>query len=172
MKAIPTAEGVLSELVEAIPHLQRWAQRFETIDYDADSLVGDTVVGFLERPEIYVPERGSLRNLLFSALNNRAKDHRRKCARKYRSRFRDYLRHERSLFSKPDELESREEELRGRIELALTKMPKTQATVFRLFALDGKNYIEICEILGVGMSCVKTAICRARARIRKTLRVS
>lgn len=163
-------ESLKEELARAFPQLLRWAARFETKWYDRDSLAGDTVIGFLKRPEAYVPERGSLRNFLFTALRNKALDFRKAYHREYRQRAREYLRSGLPRSSNADPAaEMVGGELRKKVERKLAEMPPRIAEAFRLFAFDGKDYEEIGRIWGTSSGNAKCAVHRARVRIREYL---
>ena len=158
----------VDELCEAIPHLRRWAVRFETRHADADSMVSDTVIRFLENQRRYDPKRGSLRKFLFSSLKNMALDAIRKSRRNYRKECVDYL-HQKArvaLTVARDDWMTKEE-IRERFERHISEMPTTLATVFRLHALHGKSYGDVSRELGMSVGAVKVAVCRARVRVRK-----
>lgn len=161
------------ELSSVIPHLRSWAARFETKEYDADLLVSDTVISFLERPESYNPKFGSLRNFLFSFLKNKALDFTKSYNRKYKKQFRLYLRRSAPTYVKADpatHLEEQERDLFREIDRQLETLPPRQAEAFRLFAFKNMGCLEIAEIMEVAPSNVKSMIHRIRIKLRRYLR--
>lgn len=160
-----------SELVEVIPHLRRWGEKFEHPEYDVDSLVTDTVITFLKDPSRYDPSKGSLKNVLFSYLKNKAVDFRKSYHRKYKAKFRSYLRSRAPLFVVPKEPEE-PSNLHAIVYQHLEKMPSTQALAFRLFAFHGKKYTDIAATLQISQGYAKLLVHRARVRLRASLSVA
>lgn len=162
----PCSKELRAQLEEAIPHLRRWAVRFDSPEYDADLLVSDTVISFLQDPGQYNPASGSLKNFLFSYIKNKAIDFRRGYYRKYRERFRRYLRSGAPKFVSEETPDFDANELKSNIERELQCVSARVAQIFRLFAFDGKGYEEIAQEIGTTVSAVKTAIHRARRQLK------
>lgn len=161
------------ELVECLPHLRRWSKRFDRREYDAESLVSDTIISLLQKPSKYDPARGSLRNLLFTDMKNKAVDFLKLENRAYRAKFRNYLRNGIPLYTK-DRRDSVEDAdfLKMRIERLLEDLPARAQTVFKLFAFDGKSYQEISAALGISYPYVKAMVHRARIHLRQHFRAA
>lgn len=163
-------EVLTLELTAVIPHLRRWAARFETREYDADSLVSDTIISFLERPFRYAPGRGSLRNFLFTSLKNKSVDFYKSYNRDYRKKFRLYLRHEARTYVDSDPGESILEcDLLVEIDRRLEVLPKKLSEAFRLFAFENKDYAQIAQALETSYANVKSMVHRARIKLREHL---
>lgn len=163
----PIDRRLEEELLAAVPHLRRWASRFATREYDADQLVQDTVVSFLERPEVYIPERGSLRNLLFASLKNKALDFSKSYNRIYKKEFRLYLKRRTKLFEMPAPANDLAQDgLLQEVERNLERMPQRLSEAFKLFAIEGKNHLEIAQIMNLSRGNVRLMLYRARIRLR------
>ena len=161
---------LLEELLEALPHLRRWASKTQFIGRDADDLVSDAVVSLLERPECYEPARGSLRNFLFACMKNKVSSIKKNYKRNYMEKFRANIDRQASAFSNSNPCARiLESELRQKIDGHLESMPPKSAEAFKLFTLDGMGYAEIAGIMGVSRGSVRVAICRIRVRLLKCL---
>lgn len=159
------------ELSELIPGLRSWALKFSGPHYDVDDLVSDTVIDILEHPWKWVPERGPLRNLMFSMLRNRSMDAKRFYHRQYRQRFRQYLRQEAPLYiTELPEDEPEAVDWKGKVEQCLGEIPKGPAEAFRLFAIEGKSINEVAQSLAVSPDNAKSMIYRARLKLRLRLK--
>ena len=155
------------ELVAAVPHLRRWASSFATREYDADQLTQDTVVSFLEHPEKYVPDRGSLRNFLFASLRSKALDFSRSYNRIYKKEFRLFLRRQAQLLLKPGPAsDSPRVDLVKEVDRQLERMPWRLAEAFRLFAFEGKGPTEIAQVFKITPAHARSILYRARVKLR------
>lgn len=52
---------------------------------------------------------------------------------------------------------------------AAARLPDELRDVYRMFALDGRSYVEIAEALGIPKATVGTRLSRARARLKQLL---
>jgi len=157
---------VREELELLLPDLRTWAKKFAGPHYDVDDLVTDVIIKFLERADRFKPERGPLKNYLFSCIRNRAFDAMKAYHRKGQQRLRKYLHEEAPLYI-TDEQQASGIELRMELEDRVQRLPKRLAEPFRLFALEGRGYPEIAQMMGVQPAYVKSLIHRARAKIRE-----
>lgn len=158
------------ELEDAIPHLLRWAKKHASREYEADQLVQDTLVSFLEHPEKYLPDRGCLRNFLFTCLRNKALDFSRSQNKIYRKKFRLFLKRQGQLLLKPRPIhDPPETNLIKEVDQLLGEMPGRLAEVFKLFAFEGKGPTEIAQTLNVTTSNARSMLYRARVRLRSYL---
>jgi RNA polymerase sigma factor (sigma-70 family) len=159
------------ELSEVLPGLRSWALKFSGPHYDVDDLVSDTMIDILEHPWKWVPERGPLRNLMFSMVRNRSMDAKRGYYRGYRQLFRQHLRHGIPLYvmDQPDE-EPEAVDWKGKIEQCLEEISKGPAQAFRLFAIEGKSIEEVAQTLAVSRHNAKSMIHRARVKLRLRLK--
>lgn len=163
-------ETVLVELERIMPELRRWAKKFATPDYDQEEIVSDTIVRFLERPDKYKPESGTLRNYLFTVARNKALDQFKKNNRKHRQLFREHLRYRapRSDRRTPAVLVGIVE-FRSFVESEIEKLPPAVRDAFRMFAVEGLDYPTISDRLAVSRDNVKMLIYRARLWIRESV---
>lgn len=162
------SQEVAAELAEVIPHLQRWGVAFAHPEYDVDTLVTDAIINFLKDPSRYVPSKGPLKNLLFSYLKNKAVDFRKSYNRKYKKRFRSYIRWRAPLFVMPKEHDE-SSDLHAAVDRQLAIMPSRLAQVFRMYAFDGKGYADIAATLNISANYAKCLVHRARVRLRAAL---
>lgn len=159
---------ITEELARIFPDLRPWAAKFSGPHYDPDDLVADVVIRFLERKDRYDASKGPLKNYLFSCIRNRSLDALKAYDRKGRKRLRMYLRNEIPLYTTDEERTSLEE-LRTDFEQSVQSLPRRLAEPFRLFALEGKDYHEISELLGVRREYVRALIHRARAKVQERM---
>lgn len=159
---------IAEELTRIFQDLRAWATKFSGPHYEADDLVADVVIRFLERKDRYDASKGPLRNYLFSCIRNRSLDALKAYDRKGRKRLRTYLRNEMPLYTTDEEGASLKE-LRLDLEQSVQSLPKRLAEPFRLFAIEGRNYHEISELLGVRQEYVRSLIHRARAKVQERM---
>ena len=159
---------MIEELTKLVPGLRTWATKFSGRHYDTDDLVSDVIISFLERPDRWDPSKGPLRNYLFSCVRNRSFDALRTYNRKGRKRLRRYLRTEAPLYL-IEECPISREETKLDLEKKVDLLPKRLSEPFRLFALEGKKYREIAELLGIREGYAKCLIHRARVKLRELL---
>ena len=162
--------NMAEELSKVLPGLESWAKKHSGAHYDAEDLLVDTVIDILEHPWKWKPERGSLRNLMFSMLRNRSTDAIRTYNRDFRKRFREVIRYRTPfhLVTLPDE-EPVTKDLKGKLERCLHWMPIKMAEAFRLVAFEGKSIVDAAQILSLSAGNVKTLLYRARARLQSFL---
>jgi RNA polymerase sigma-70 factor (ECF subfamily) len=83
-----------------------------------------------------------------------------------KSQLRDFL----SDDASPDPAEmAQNKELCGVVLKALTRLDDTQRTVVVLRDIEGMNYAQIAEVLGVELGTVKSRLSRARSNLREIL---
>lgn len=147
------------------PVLCAYATQFVGMS-DAEEIIQDLMVGIWERRKEIVVD-SSLNGYLFRAVKNRCINHL------------DKLRlHEQvhsfmagcwqSQFEDPDFYVV--EELTGKIEEALAKLPETYREAFVLNRMDGKTYHEIATALGVSSKTIDYRIQQALKILRVELR--
>lgn len=160
---------VHDELVKILPGLRSWARRYGTRSYNAEDLLADTIVSFLENPQRYQPDKSSLLNYLFSAIRNRACSNRRLGERKHYKRFLRNIRHD-VVVAVQDSLriDRSPENLDSVLAYGMSRMSARVATAFQLYA-DGKSCREIAEIMGVSRANVRSMVYRARLNLRACL---
>jgi RNA polymerase sigma factor (sigma-70 family) len=155
------------ELSSLLPGLHAWAVKHSGKHYDADDLLSDTIIYFLEHPDKYSPSKGKLINLLFSHIKNRSVDARRTYYRQFRVRARDVIRYRFPRFhSEEDDCGHVDGRLHEKVETGLLQISARRADAFRLFA-SGKSYDEIALLMNTSRSSAKVLIYHARRFLRE-----
>jgi RNA polymerase sigma-70 factor, ECF subfamily len=133
----------------------------------AEDITQETFIFFIEHPEKYQPERGSILSFLCGYARNRIMHHLRKQA----SRL------EVSSDETDDYIEPRDEhghnplkillnsELAAKIEESISKLPALQREVIILRGMQELSYEEIAGIVEVDISVVKMRLYRARQNL-------
>lgn len=171
----PLHEGGLgaqveAELVGILPGLLIWARKHATRQYDAESMVTDTVITFLQNPGRYQPSKGTLKRFLSSCLRNKALDFNKNYHRRYMEDFRLHLSRGIPLFiEQKEDAPLWHDRLMGQVEAQLRLMSRERSSAFRLFVFGGKRHKEIAQELGTSVGAVKTNIFRAKASLREYL---
>lgn len=133
---------------------------------DAEEIIQDMMVGIWERRGEMVVE-SSLHGYLFRAVKNRCINHLDKL--RLHEQVHSFMASNwQSQFEDPDFYVV--EELTGKIEEALAKLPATYREAFMLNRIDGKTYQEIATTLGVSSKTVDYRIQQALKSLRVELR--
>ena len=158
----------MDELANILPNLRTWAKKFSGSHYDPDDLVTDVIIRFLQRPDRYNPSKGPLRNYLFSCIRNQSWDALRAYNRKGREKLREHFSRKVPTYV-PDDQQAAANEFAARVERQINLLPKRLSEPMRLFAIEGKKYREIAELLGIREGYAKCLIHRARVMLRAIL---
>lgn len=147
------------------PVLCAYATQFVGMS-DAEEIIQDMMVGIWERRKEIVVD-SSLNGYLFRAVKNRCINHLNKLRlhEQVHSFMADYWQ---SQFEDPDFYVV--EELTGKIEEALAKLPETYREAFVLNRMEGKTYHEIATALGVSSKTVDYRIQQALKILRIELK--
>ena len=73
-----------------------------------------------------------------------------------------------AMLNSQNEISSFDEELYGKVEAAMSKLPKKMLQIFKLKYLEGKKISEIAESLQVAETTIKTQLQRAKKKIDKS----
>lgn len=161
--------ATLQELESLLPALRNWAKKYSTVHYESEEIVSDTILRFLENGS-YNPASGSLRNYLFSAIRNRAFDASRKHDREYQRLFREYLEFRSpTLDHRGPPAEVCYDEFEKMVLIEIEKIRGLTGIAFRMFAIEGLDYVTIASRMGKTDNHVKNMIFHARRIIRSTL---
>ena len=71
----------------------------------------------------------------------------------------------------PDDAPQHDEELMARINDGLLRLDSDDRELLALYYLDGNEYEEICQTLGIGYDVLRTRLVRARKRLRRAIGV-
>lgn len=147
------------------PVLCAYASQFVGMT-DAEEIIQDMMVGIWEhRKDIVVGS--SLNGYLFRAVKNRCINHLHKI--RLHEQVHSFIASNwQSQFEDPDFYIV--EELTGKIEEALAKLPETYREAFVLNRIDGKTYQEIAAALGVSAKTIDYRIQQALKILRVELR--
>lgn len=151
--------SVLSKLEENVPSLRRYAWTLLRNPSDADDLVQDCLLRALDRIDTLRTE-GDLRPWLFAIMHNLY------VSRWRRMRTRSHIAADSAEAdlavpaSQPASAEMRDA-LRG-----LAQLPEDQRQVILLVAVEGFQYGEVANMLGVPIGTVMSRLSRARDRLR------
>ncbi|MGH7043359.1 MAG: sigma-70 family RNA polymerase sigma factor [Acetobacteraceae bacterium] len=151
--------SVVSKLEENIPSLRRYAWTLLRQSSDADDLVQDCLVRALGRIDTLRAE-GDLRPWLFAIMHNLYVSRWRRLKRRPEVAVSDV---EAELAMPPSQPASAEmrDVLRG-----LARLPEDQRQVLLLVAVEGFQYGEVANMLGVPIGTVMSRLSRARDRLR------
>lgn len=160
--AAPSFEALVAE---HLPSLRRRAARMCKGHRDADDIVQDALVRALKRRDaLRAPE--SARGWLLSIVSSTFIDQ----VRRRRARPQEVA----MAVEPADEAEPADEPSWSRLSmtdicLAVEQLPDDVRDTFRMFALEGRDYVAIAAIQGVPKATVGTRIHRARRRLRELL---
>ncbi len=163
------AEQVRRAVLEALPHLRRFALSLTGDPASADDLVQATVLKVLERPGRYRKQRGKpFRSWLFRLCRNVWIDE----WRRERARGGGRMTTLDALGDPPiDGAGAMDARLDWRDTMAVfTRLPEAQREVLQLVAVEGMSYREAAEILAVPVGTVMSRLARARSRLVGELR--
>ena len=148
-------------IARQIPQLRRYALAL-TRDRDrADDLVQDCLERALRKRHLWT-RRGSVRNWLFRLLQRAHIDRHRRRPRHEVAATTDLI--DAAVAQPPDQ--ERRVDCRTIVE-ALDRLPQEQRAVILLVALEGFNYDEVAEILGVPIGTVRSRLSRGRQSLRQ-----
>lgn len=147
------------------PVLCAYASQFVGMN-DAEEIIQDMMVGIWERRKDMVVD-SSLNGYLFRAVKNRCINHLNKI--RLHEQVHSFIASNwQSQFEDPDFYIV--EELTGKIEEALARLPETYREAFVLNRIDGKTYQEIAADLGVSAKTIDYRIQQALKILRVELR--
>lgn len=150
-------------VVGCIPHLRRYARALTKDADKADDLVQECLAKAIGRENQFQPGT-NLRAWLFTILHNQFMDEmRRQAARPKLVAIDDNVR---KLSDPPSQ--DATVELR-RLEAALQELPVDQRIVTLLVGLEGMNYAEAAEVVGVPVGTVRSRLSRAREALRQMM---
>lgn len=148
----------MSQVVEHIPSLRRYARLLTGDAARADDLVQDTLERALRKWSLF-SNRGSLRSWLLSIMHNLwASQHR---AQPAEVEWNDA--HDSGVDA------SQALVLRLDTERALARLPEAQRAVLLLVVIEELNYAEIALVLDIPIGTVMSRLSRARAAMRAGL---
>jgi RNA polymerase sigma-70 factor (ECF subfamily) len=158
----PLKEDVKAKIIEQIPGLRRFA-RYLARDADhADDLVQETLIRALGALPQLDPD-GNLRAWLFTILQNVLRG-------EWRRRRRSPVRLEVPVENAPEPVKSGGQlETASLAELAgaIRKLPPRFREVLMLCGVEGFDYEEAANILGVPVGTIRSRLSRARAMLKE-----
>lgn len=158
----PLKEDIKAKIIEQIPGLRRFA-RYLARDADhADDLVQETLIRALGALPQLDPG-GNLRAWLFTILQNVLRG-------EWRRRRRSPVRHEVPVENAPEPVKSGGQlETASLAELAgaIRKLPPRFREVLMLCGVEGFDYEEAANILGVPVGTIRSRLSRARAMLKE-----
>ena len=158
----PLKEDIKAKIIEQIPGLRRFA-RYLARDADhADDLVQETLIRALGALPQLDPS-GNLRAWLFTILQNVLRG-------EWRRRRRSPVRHEVPVENAPEPVKSGGQlETASLAELAsaIRKLPPRFREVLMLCGVEGFDYEEAANILGVPVGTIRSRLSRARAMLKE-----
>jgi RNA polymerase sigma-70 factor, ECF subfamily len=168
--------GAVEDLVEEFTEpLLAAALGFGWTEPDAEELVQDTLVAFMEKVESF-EMRSSLKTYLFGILYNKARELRRHRSRVEGSDDIERVFDERfnrlgiwSRLPRGPEEEAAAKELRRWIENCSEGLSDDQRAAFYLKEVDGQTSGQICDALGVSGTNLGVLLFRARNKLRECL---
>ena len=132
----------------------------------AEDVSQDVFVAFWERPDVFDPERGSLRTWLGTLTHRRAVDH----VRREEARRRRAERAASRAVPEPDVEEMATALLTAeRVRAALELLPPDQRRAIQLAYFGGKTYRQVAETLGIPEGTAKSRLRLALRRIADAL---
>lgn len=136
----------------------------------AEDITQETFIFFIEHPEKYQPERGSLLSFLCGYARNRIMHHLRKQG------IRLEISHDQDEYVEPEDKPENNPlkvllntELSAKIEEGIAKLPALQREVVILRGMQELSYEEITRIVEVDVSVVKMRLYRARRNLLNQL---
>lgn len=145
-----------------------YAFKFVQDDLISESIVNDVIYALWKSREALTVEK-PLHNYLLRAVKNRCINHFKHQKLEQSMRNRILLEH--SFVNNESSLESLiAEELAGRLEVALRKLPALTETIFRKSRFEQLKYQEIADELNVSVDVVKYHIKSALSTLRTSLK--
>lgn len=148
------------ELDAEIPRLRRYARALTRNAAAADDLVQNTLIRALEKQHLWQPGT-NLRAWLFTILHNQ---HVNEVRRGLRTSALDPIDEEEPAWKIEPAVDC-SLELRD-LERALGMLRREQRAVVLLIALEGLQYGEVADVLGVPIGTVRSRLSRARSTLR------
>lgn len=134
----------------------------------AEDITHDCFLSLIRRPDKFDPERGSLRNYLYSATRNLSLKHFRNSGRETAL---DDLTSEPRIPVRDEPLPRLlDEELSSTVKRAIFNLPPLQREALILFEYEGLSLSEIASVVQTDIGAVKGRLHRAREQLRSTLR--
>lgn len=142
------------------PSLVSQARRILQNGEDARDCVHDVLVRLWQRPDLYSPEKGSLRSFLFACVGNEARSRQRLAGRRLRI-----------LRSTADQLARRNFEFDSHVDRlqltnAIAALPPLQRQAITMHYLQDMRHSDIAAQLDTPVGTIKTRIHQAKRRLR------
>jgi len=148
-------------VTEDLAAMRRYALALARDDADADDVVQDALVRAIERHSTFAPERSRRRWLLAIVHNVFISRKRREAAEARRDgRFAEAL---------LESLDPEQEQVArlNEVARAFAALPAQQRAALHLVAVEGLNYQEAADVLGVPIGTIMSRLSRARAALRE-----
>jgi RNA polymerase sigma-70 factor (ECF subfamily) len=133
----------------------------------AEDITHDCFLSLIKKPEMFQPDRASLRTYLFSAARNLWLKQLRNSGRETAM---EELGEDRFVAVGKEPLHSLlDDELAGKVQEAVSSLPPLQKEALVLFEYEGLALSEIASMIGTDVGAVKSRLYRARERLRNAL---
>lgn len=134
----------------------------------AEDITHDCFLSLIKKPQNFLPDRGSLRNYLFSAARNQWLKQLRNSVRESAM---DEFSEDQFIASGREPLRRLlDDELSVKVQEAVASLAPLQREALILFEYEGLALNEIASMVGTDVGAVKSRLHRARERLRNTLR--
>ena len=155
-----------AQLVSVLPNLNRYAHRLTRSAEDQKDLVQRAVTRIWSRRNQYQDEGGKLFSWCSTIMHHEYVNWRRLKATEVQEACVsiDYDGWS-ELFPAPDRADSRA--VMRDLNRALAQLPKEQQQVIKLVVLDGLNYFQAADVVGIPVGTVRSRLARGREALRR-----
>ena len=155
--------SINDQIIEALPHLQRFARFLARNPGQAEDLVQDCVERTLMKSELF-QEGTSFRSWMFTMMRNIFLDGTRRKAVVHRHA--EAVRHEGPTRTDPSQFQA---VLLSRTHAAIESLSKEEREVVMNLAVKERSYQELAAENGVPMGTMKSRLSRARGKLRQAV---
>ena len=134
----------------------------------AEDITHDCFLSLIKKPQNFLPDRGSLRNYLFSAARNLWLKQLRNSGRE--SAMDEFSEDQFIAAGREPLRQLLDDELSVKVQEAVASLAPLQREALILFEYEGLALNEIATMVGTDVGAVKSRLHRARERLRNTLR--
>ncbi len=147
--------------------LYAFAFRYVRSKPDAEDVTQEVFLRIWRARADWLPA-GPVRNYLYLAVRNAARDRLARAAVARRS----WWRHEKAETTQEFQCDLESRELAAAVERALAALPPKRAALCRLRLIDGLSYAEIADRLGICTKTVETQLARGLKTVREQIRTA